>query len=175
MSKRKAAVASKRPRSQKMATRAQRNKQTIVRSAKDNSLRSVTAGSAKSSLRQEPKQNDPVVEHPVAASKTAVLPDDASQMIRDINSRKRYDFSLATANIPAYQAKLLETAQANIEFAFEFSQRLATIRSPFEVFDVIAEFIRRWIAMVGKYSREMAGYPFWGIDAPRELASVPGR
>jgi hypothetical protein len=31
----------------------------------------------------------------------------------------------------AYQAKLLEMTQANMQFAFDFSQRLATIRSPF--------------------------------------------
>jgi hypothetical protein len=34
--------------------------------------------------------------------------------------------------VRAYQAKLLEMAQANMQFAFEFAQRLATIRSPVE-------------------------------------------
>ena len=56
----------------------------------------------------------------------------------------------------AYQAKLLEVAQANMTFAFEFSQRLATIRSPVEFFTVIAEFTSKRIAMLGKYSKEMA-------------------
>jgi len=39
-----------------------------------------------------------------------------------------------------YQAKLLEMAQANVQFAFEFGPRLATIRSPFEFFALISEF-----------------------------------
>jgi hypothetical protein len=111
----------------------------------------------------------------VAALKAAALHDGGSQMMRDNNPKKGFDFSLATASVQAYQAKLLEMAQANIEFAFEFSQRLGAIRSPFEVFDVIAEFTRRWIDMFGKYSKEMAGYPFWGIDASREFTALPGR
>jgi hypothetical protein len=41
-------------------------------------------------------------------------------------------------------------------FAFGFSQRLATIRSPVEFFTVIAEFTSKRIAMFGKYSKEMA-------------------
>ena len=56
----------------------------------------------------------------------------------------------------AYQAKLLEMAQANMPFAFEFSQRLATIRSPLEFLNVIAEFTSKRIAMFGEYSKEMA-------------------
>ena len=47
-------------------------------------------------------------------------------------------------------------AQANMTFAFEFSQRLATIRSPVEFFTVIAEFTSKRIGMFGKYSKEMA-------------------
>ena len=54
------------------------------------------------------------------------------------------------------QAKLLEMAQANMTFAFEFSQRLATIRSPVEFFTVIAEFTCKRMAMFGKYSTEIA-------------------
>ncbi|KRR07129.1 hypothetical protein CQ12_30610 [Bradyrhizobium jicamae] len=177
MSKRKPAMASKRPRGQKMAARAQRNKQAIVRSPKEGHLRAVAAGSADSPLKrhEEAKQTHPIIEHPMAVFKAAALPDGGSQMMRDDNQEKPFDFSLATASIPAYQAKLLETAQANMEFAFEFSQRLAAIRSPFEAFDVIAEFTRRWIAMFGKYSKEMAGYPLWGIAACRELTTLPGR
>ena len=66
-----------------------------------------------------------------------------------------FDLSSATANVRAYQAKLLEMAQANMTFAFEFSQRLATIRSPVEFLGAIAEFTSKRIAMFGKYSKEM--------------------
>jgi hypothetical protein len=190
MSKRKSAAASKHTRSPKVAARAQRNKQAVVRSPKDNSLRSVVplrsvaAGPTETPLKihEEPKQKDPavekmdpVVENRVAALKAAALHDGGSQMMRDNNPKKGFDFSLATESVQAYQAKLLEMTQANIEFAFEFSQRLGTIRSPFEAFGVIAEFTRRWIDMYGKYSKEVAGYPFLGIDASRELTALPGR
>jgi len=70
--------------------------------------------------------------------------------------RKGFDLFSATANVRAYQAKLVEMAQANTTFAFEFSQRLATIRSPVEFLNVIAEFTRKRMAMFGKYSKEMA-------------------
>ena len=74
----------------------------------------------------------------------------------DSDSKKWTNFSSATANVRAYQAKLLEMAQANIQFAFEFAQRLATIRSPVEFPSVIAEFTGKRIAMFRKYSKEMA-------------------
>jgi hypothetical protein len=67
-------------------------------------------------------------------------------------------FSSAAANVLAYQAKLLEMAQANMQFAFEFAQRLATIRSPVEFPGVIAEFTNRRIAMFQKHSKEMAEF-----------------
>jgi hypothetical protein len=77
-------------------------------------------------------------------------------MMRDNDSKKGFDFSSATANVRAYQAKLLEVAQANMQLAFEFGQRLATIRSPVEILSVIAEFTSKRIAMFWKYSKEMA-------------------
>jgi hypothetical protein len=195
MSKHKPA---KRARSPKIAARAQRNKQAIVRSAKDSLLRSVAASPIETPLKlhddskqkapivEEQKapivqnQKDPSVENRVAALKAAALeaaalPDGGSQMMRDNNPKKVFDFSLAAVSMQAYQATLLEVAQANTKFAFEFSQRLATIRSPFDFFAVIAEFTSRRIDMFGKHAKEMAAYPFWGIDASRELTALPGR
>jgi hypothetical protein len=55
----------------------------------------------------------------------------------------------------AYQAKLLEVAQAEMQFAFDFIQRLVKIRSPFEFWAVIAEFAGRRIIMTGKQSKEL--------------------
>jgi hypothetical protein len=195
MSKHKPA---KRARSPKIAARAQRNKQAIVRSAKDSLLRSVAASPIETPLKlhddskqkapivEEQKapivqnQKDPIVENRVAALKAAALEaaalsDGGSQMMRDNNPKKVFDFSLAAVSMQAYQATLLEVAQANTKFAFEFSQRLATIRSPFDFFAVIAEFTSRRIDMFGKHAKEMAAYPFWGIDASRELTALPGR
>ncbi len=160
MSKRKPATASKHARSPKIAAKAQRAAQAVVRSPKVR-LRSVATGSAESSPKRhnDSKPMAPLVrpaaplaiENPVTA-----LQGDFTQTMTDNSLRKGFDLSSATANVRAYQAKLLEMAQANMTFAFEFSQRLATIKSPVEFLTVIAEFTGKRIAMFGKYTKEMA-------------------
>jgi hypothetical protein len=152
MRNRKPATASKHARSPKIAARAQRTKEAIVRSPKDNLLRSVAAGSTES----PPEHNDSKQETSLVEDRATALQDDFSQMRRDNDSKKGYDFSSATANVRAYQAKLLEVAQANIQFGFEFAHRLTTIRSPVEFLSVIAEFTNKRIAMFRKHSTEMA-------------------
>jgi Phasin protein len=151
MSKRKPATASKHTHSPKIA--AQLANQAIVRSPRDNNLRSVAAGSTESPPKRhnDSKQEAPLVENPATA-----LQDDCKQTMRDNNSKKGFDFSSATANVRAYQAKLLEMAQANMQFSFEFAHRLATMRSPVEIPSVIAEFTSKRLAMFQKHSKEMA-------------------
>jgi Phasin protein len=152
MSKRTPATASKHARSPKIAAKAQRAAQTIVRSPKIS--RSVAASSAESSPKphNDSKPTAPLaIENPVTA-----LLEDVSHTMTDNSLSKGFDLSSATANVRAYQAKLLEMAQANMTFAFEFNERLATIRSPVEFFTAIAEFTSKRIAMFGKYSTEMA-------------------
>jgi hypothetical protein len=153
MSKHNPATASKHAHSPKIAAKAQRAAQAIVRSPKDSRLRSVETGSTESSPRRhnDSKQEAPLVENPVTA-----LQDARKQTMTDNDSKKGFDFSLATANERAYQAKLLEMAQANMQFAFEFAQRLATIRSPVEFPSVIAELTGKRIAMFRQHSKEMA-------------------
>jgi hypothetical protein len=153
MSKRKPATASKHARSPKIAAKAQRATQAIVRSPKV-PLRSVAAGSARSSPKRhnDSKPVAPlVIENPMAA-----LQEDFKKTMTVDSLSKGFDLSSATANVRAYQAKLLEMAQANMTFAFEFSQRLVTIRSPLEFVNVIAEFTSKRITMFGKYSKELA-------------------
>jgi hypothetical protein len=152
MSKRQPATASKHARSPKIAAKAQRANQAIIRSPKDNRLRSVAAGSTESPPKRQndSKQEAPLVENPATA-----LQDDCKQTMRDNDSKKGFDFSSATANVRAYQAKLLEMAQANMQFAFEFTQRLATVRSPVDILRVIEEFTSKRIAMFQKHSKEM--------------------
>jgi hypothetical protein len=150
MSKRKPATASKHAHSTKIA--AQRANQAIIRSPKNSPLRSVAAGSTESPPeRHDSKQEAPLVEKPATT-----FQDDCKQTMTDNDSKKGFVFSSATANVRAYQAKLLEMAQANMQLAFEFAQRLATIRSPVENLTVIAEFTSKRIAMFQKYSIEMA-------------------
>jgi hypothetical protein len=152
MSKRKPATASKHARSSKMVAKAHRANQAVVGSPKTERLLFVAAGSNES---PPDRHNDSKQEAPLVEERAIVLQDDIKQTMRD-NSKKGFDFSSATANVRAYQAKLLEMGQANIQLAFEFTERLATIRSPLEIFGVIAEFTGKRIAMFGKYSKEMA-------------------
>ncbi|OPY94270.1 Phasin protein [Bradyrhizobium sacchari] len=163
MSKRKPATALKRARNPKSAARAQRNKQAIVRSQKEDLLRSVAAVPIEPPLGLQDDPKKPRVD---------ALPDDLSQRMTGSDPMK--GFALATANMQAYQAKLLEIAGANAQLAFEFGLRLASIRSPAELFGVITEFTNRWFDMFGQHTKELAAYPFWRINPPRELTALPG-
>ena len=157
MSKRKPATASKHAHGARIAAKAQRAAQAIVRSPKASVPRSVGADSNEPPpKRHEDSQQDALlVEDPQLNPETALQDD--SKLMTENNSKKGIDFlSSANANVRAYQAKLLEMAQANMQFAFEFAQRLATIRSPIEFPSVIAEFTSKQIAMFRKHSTEMA-------------------
>jgi len=167
MSKRNPATASKHTHSPKIAAKAQRAAQAIVRSPKDSRLRSVETGSTESLPKRDndSKQEAPLVENPVTTlqqeaplveNPATALQDDCKQTMTDNDTKKGFDFFSTTANVRAYQAKLLEMAQANMQFAFEFAQRLATIRSPVEFLGVNAEFTSKRIAMFRKHSKEMA-------------------
>jgi len=149
MTKRKTESPSKHARSPKITAKAQRANQAIVRSPKEGRLRSVAAGSTESPPKR--KQEKSLGDNPMNA-----FQDDNKQTMKDIVSSKGFDFSSATANVRAYQAKLAEVAQDNVQFAFEYAQRLATIRSPVEILNVIAEFTSKRIAVFQKHLIEMA-------------------
>jgi hypothetical protein len=164
MSKRKPATASKHARSPKIAAKAQRATQAIVRSPKVR-LSSVATGSGGSSPKRHndskpmaPPAAPPAIENPPPAIENPVtaLQKDSAQTMTNNSLSKGFDLFSAAANVRAYQAKLLEMAQANMTFAFEFSQRLATIRSPVEFPTVIAEFASKRIALFSKHTKEMA-------------------
>jgi hypothetical protein len=150
MSKRKPAKASNRARSPAIATRAHGKKQAVVKSARDNLLRSVAAGPIESPLgrHDNPRQEAPNVEKQEAPI--------AANLVQDSPSPRGFDFASAAGNLVAYQVKLLEMTQANMRFAFEFSQKLATIRSPFGFVDVVVEFTKRRADMLGRQSTEIA-------------------
>jgi hypothetical protein len=152
LSKRKPAMASKHAHSPKIAAKAQQAAQAIVRSPKDRRPRSVGAGPTESPPKHD---NDSPQEALLVENPATPLEDDCEPMT-DNDSKKGINFSSATKNVRAYQAKLLEMAQANMQFSFEFAQRLATIRSPLEFPSVIAEFTSKRIAMFRKHSTEMA-------------------
>jgi hypothetical protein len=152
MSKRKPPKGSKHSPSPKIS-KAQRSTQAIVRSTKHSRMPLVAAGPTQSLPKPhtDSKQEASIVENPATA-----LQADCKQMMTDNDAKKGFDFSSATANVRAYQAKLQEMAQADMQFAFEFAQRLATIKSPVEFPRIIAEFTSKRIVMFMEYSREMA-------------------
>lgn len=138
MSKRKPAAVSKHAQSLKIAAKAHRANQAVVKSPKGNrKLRSTSAAFTES----PPERFDSVA--PDVSKATAVA------------DLKESDFSSASAIVRAYQANLLDMAQANMQFTLEFAQRLAAIKSPDEFRSVIAEFTRKRIAMFQMYSKKM--------------------
>jgi hypothetical protein len=149
MSKRKPAKSSKRARSPAIATRAHGTKQDVVKSAKDNRLRSVAAGPIESPRERHGDSEAPNVEKqeaPIAANPVQHGP---VQM-------RGFDFASATGNTVGYQVMLLGMTQANMRFAFDFSQKLLSIRSPFQFVDAVVEFTKRRADMVVKQSTELA-------------------
>jgi hypothetical protein len=148
MSKHKPATASKRVRRPKIVAKAQRARQAIVRGPRSSSLRVSTESLAErpSGLRPEVS----LVDNVVAAQ------DDLEQAIRDKGSKIGSDLSSTAASVRAYQAKLLEIAQANMQFAFESAQRFGTIRSPVGFLKFIEELTSKRIEMFRKHSKEIA-------------------
>jgi outer membrane protein OmpA-like peptidoglycan-associated protein len=149
MTKRKTKSPSQHARSPKITAKAHRAKQVIVRSPKEGRPRQVAAGSPESPPTR--KQEASLGDNPMTA-----FQDDNKQTMKDIVSSNGVDFPSATANVRAYQAKLAEVAQSNVQFAFEYAQRLATIRSPVEILNVIVEFTSKRMAMFQKHLIQMA-------------------
>ena len=101
MTKRKPATASKHAHSPKIAAKAQRATQAVIRSTKDNRQRSVGVRSnqsppndAQPNLHDNARREAIPVENPV----TALRDDPKQTMMTDSGSKKGIDFSSATAN-----------------------------------------------------------------------------
>jgi len=75
---------------------------------------------------------------------------------------KAFNVFSATANVGAYQKKLPEIAQAYMQLAFQFAQRLAQIKSPFEMPGVVAELATQQLAIF-----QHLVVPNHGIATPR--------
>lgn len=151
MSKRKPATKSKHSRGPKIAAKAHRVAQDVVRSPKFNHLPSVGTASTDPARHneEEARVGDPMTAFHEARLEPAIA-------IQDEPNNDPTKGSEATANVPAFQAKLLEVAQANMQFGFEFAERLATIKSPVEFLSVTAEFTSKRSAMFLKHSKEIA-------------------
>lgn len=154
----------------KVAARAQHKKQSLIRSPKDRTSRHTSASSPETprEVSHEPKAEIIDNRARAAALETilqASLQNASGPKMSDNIPGKALDFFLPFASMQAYQAKLLEVAQANTQFVFEFIIRLARTKSPLEFWAVIAELTVRRILIVGKESKELAA--FWQTDAIR--------
>ena len=156
MSRRKLATKSKHSRGPKIAAKAQRAAQAVIRSPKDSPLRTVGAASPKSTPERPREPAALVDESTTIALNQGGRLEPSISFQRSDDSTIGFDFPSASTNVRAFQAKLLEVAHANMQFAFEFAQRLAAIRSPFEFLGVTAEFTGKRSAMFRKHSKELA-------------------
>jgi hypothetical protein len=145
MSKRKPSKHSHTP---KIAAKAQRAAQAVVRSSKVSVPRAVSADTNEPPPMQHEvsQEDDLLVKNPQLRNSETRFKDNIKQTAEN-DSKKSIDFLASTnASVHAYQGMLLELAQANIQFGSQFAQRLATIRSPLEFFSVVAEFTNKRIA-----------------------------
>ena len=149
MSKRK--TASKHARRPKIAAKAQRASQAIVKSPK---VARRTVSEAAELAHKPHSDAKPAVPLALKISRVATE-ENVTRAMTDKSMNTQFDLSWVPANVRAYQAKLIEMTQTNMAFSFEFSQRLASVRSPVELFTVIAEFTGKRIALLGKQSKEM--------------------
>jgi hypothetical protein len=153
MSKRNPATKSKHRRGPKIAAKAQRAALAVVRSPKENRVQAALP----EPIPERPNEQEAPVGDPTALQQEARLePATASQNDPNNASIKGFDFSSATANVRTLQEKWLEVAQANMQFALEFAQRFAMIRSPVEFLGVTAEFTSKRNALFLKHSKEIA-------------------
>lgn len=144
---------SKRSPTPKKAARAQRAAQAFVKSPSDRRKRSFAAGSIASAAKDDPTPGPLLTEGVAKGSE-----DDRKASMTVIELMDVTDAYSVPLNVRGYQAMLLEMAQANMQFSFEFAQRLATIRSPIEFLNIIAESTNKRIAMFEKHSKEIAAF-----------------
>lgn len=169
----KPATTPKRAQRPKVAARAQRKKQALIRSPKDQSSPAPRSPEAPTEVYDEREGETRENRARAAALETilqASLRNASDPKISDNIPGRGLDFFGLFASMQAYQAKFLEVTQANTQFTFEFILRLARIRSPLEFWAVIAEFTARRILTIGKDSKELAA--FWRPDAIRGLALI---
>jgi len=100
------------------------------------------------------------VEAFVVVADQAAIVETAATVFQDSLKQKPelkngFEISSATTTVRAYQAKLLEMAQANMQLALEFAQMLVAVRSPVQFLHIIGELTTKRIAMFRKYSSEM--------------------
>lgn len=145
MSKRKAAKASK-----QVTTKAQRASEAVVRGPKPRHSRSAAPASAELFPKLHSMPEAAVLERPATVSQGPTTPsqDNGQHTMKNSDVRTTLNVLSVMANVGAYQRKLPEISQAYMQLTFEFAQRLARIKSPFEIPSVLAELATRQLAIL---------------------------
>jgi hypothetical protein len=151
MSKHKAAKTSPKQARSKVAAKAQRASQAVVRSPKTRQLRSVAPTATETSPALPTSVDAADFEKPATATSVAEKPTIVSQdkgqpTTRQDDLLKGFNVFSATANAAAYR-KMPELAQAYMQLGFELAQRLAQIKSPFEIAGIFAEVATKQLAV----------------------------
>ena len=150
---------SKRKPAKKVAAKAQRSRQAVVRSPRPSHVRLVAAGSNKTQLNAESAPDAPLLEQaallehaaeglPAVESPAIASQDETRHTMSENDFAKAFD--VFAPNTPEYLAKLPEIAQANMQLAFEFAQRFAQIKSPFQIPSVLSELMFKQFAIFHK-------------------------
>ena len=144
MSKRRPATKSKHQSRPKIAGKAQRVAQPAVRSPRENGPRVALT----ESIPQQVSEREVHVDDPTTAlhQEARLEPATALQDDRNYGSPKGLGVSSATGNVRAFHAKLLEVAQANMQFAFRPLRGSRRSGHPWN-FPVTAEFTSKRSAM----------------------------
>jgi hypothetical protein len=145
MAKRKSAAPSKRAHSSiKITAKGKRTRPAVVRSSKDTG-------------KSFPIAQVPAVQ-PVRSVVTANVSEKPGPPEDHDSSKPEVDFLSPIVIIRAFQTKLLEIVQANLQFSFELAQRVARVRTPNELMCINAEFTKSRMEMFLKHSKDLTTF-----------------
>jgi hypothetical protein len=152
---------SKRKPAKKVAAKAQRSRQAVVRSPRPSHVRLVAAGPNETQLNVDSTRDAPVLEQaalfeqaaaalPNVESPAIASQDETRHTKSENDFAKAFDVFPAAPTTPAHLTKLPEIAQTNMQLAFEFAQRFAQIKSPFQIPSVLSELMFKQFAIFQK-------------------------
>jgi hypothetical protein len=81
--------------------------------------------------------------------------DQAKKVTEKMTDKAQDAASGALSMVGAYQRKLLEIAQENTQFAFEYGQALASVRSPQDFMDVTSKYTRERMEMFQRHTEQL--------------------
>ena len=75
--------------------------------------------------------------------------------MNDVENAAKQSAETAKSAIQTYQAKLMEIAKENMQFAFDFGQALSTVKSPTDFMNVTSEFTKKRFELFQRHTSEL--------------------